>query len=393
MIFKYLVTMLFLGTAVHAKTLSEAVLDEKLKQKENYVFSNTSVDGLLSLISFGLNPSAQAELVAYWNGTSLDKKAAAIASLKEKSQGVNILVGYQIWVDQNYSLLPSYAKKVSSKFSVVPAKMDVSKPSEVVDSVNNWAAKNTKNLITKVIDQKFVTPDLATILANAIYFKGEWKDKFKKEYTEPKNFHGAGLVDTMSTYESYNFAYNQKDKVVVVELPFKGEKYSMVIAMPTKFTGFDYENGLDPEFSYKSGKNIKKVFKEYIINSKATKELTDSEFGSGDLSLELPKFSIESEIQNIEDKLSQVGLSSLFQTGALANMSNDNLLISSILQKAKIIVNEEGAEAAAVSVGGAVVISASTPISMKINGPFAYMIRNNKTNEKLFEGVVLNPAQ
>jgi serine protease inhibitor len=393
MILKYLMTMLFLGTAVQAKTLSEAILDEKLKQKENYVFSNTSVDGLLSLISFGLHPAAQAELVSYWSGMSLDKKATTISSLKEKSPGVNILFGYQIWVDKSYSLLPSYAKKVSSKFSVVPAKMDVGKPSEVVNRVNTWAAKNTNNLITNVINQDFVTPDLATILANAIYFKGEWKDKFKKEYTEPKKFHGAGLVDTMTNYESYNLAYNQKDKVVVVELPFKGEKYSMVIAMPTKFTGFEFENGIEPEFSYKSGKNIKKVFKEYIINSQATKELANSEFGTEDLSLELPKFSIETSIENIEDKLSQIGLSSLFQSGALTYMSRDNLQISSMLQKAKIIVNEEGAEAAAVSVGGAIAVSASIPISMKINGPFAYMIRNNKTNEKLFEGVVLNPAQ
>lgn len=389
MILRYLIALLFLSTTVKAKTLSEIVLNENLKQKQNYVFSNTSVDGLLSLISFGLSQPAQKELVSYWKGMSLDKKAKAINSLKKQSDGVDVKVGYQIWVDHDYNLFPSYIDDVASKFSVVPQSMDVTKPDDVVNKVNSWAANNTNNLITRVIDEDFVTPDLATILANAIYFKGEWKNKFNKESTQPLEFHGAGLVDTMVSGESYSFAYNKKDKVVVLELPFKGEKYSMIIAMSAKLTGVDQ---YEPTFSYKSGKNIKRIFKDYIINSKATNELKNSEYG-GDLYLEIPKFTIESDILDIEEKLSRVGLSSLFESGALSNMSTDNLQISKILQKAKIIVNEEGAEAAAVTVGGMVVISESITVVMKINGPFAYIIRNNTNNEKLFEGIVINPAQ
>ncbi len=393
MSFKYLVAILFISTAVQANTLSETVMAEKLKQKENYVFSNTSVDGLLSLISFGLGQKQQNELVSYWNGTSLENKAKDISALKEQSPGVSVLVGYQIWVDQKYNLLPSYISDVSSKFSVVPEIMDVNNKSEVVDSVNSWAADNTNNLITKVINQDFVTPDLATILANAIYFKGEWKDKFNEALTEPKDFHGAGLVDTMTSGEAYNFAYNEKDKVVVLELPFKGDKYSMIIAMPAQYKEYDYddENYQDPGFSYKSGKRLQRIFKDYIINSKANSELEKSNLG-GDLFLEIPKFTIETEIKSIEDKLNQVGLSSLFAAGALSNMSSENLQISEILQKAKIIVNEEGAEAAAVTIGGMEVVSAPMVTSMKINGPFSYMIRNNENNERVFEGIVFNPA-
>ncbi len=389
MLLKFLATLLFFGPIAHAKTLSEVVLIEQLRENKNYVFSNTSIDGLLSLISFGLTEPLQNELVSYWNGTSLVNQAKKMASLNESSPSVSVLVDYNIWVDQNYSLLPSYIEGVSKNFSIVPSTMDVMNKGEVVDSVNSWAAGVTNNLITKVIDQNFVTPDLITILANAVYFKGEWKNKFDEAYTEPKDFYGAGLVDTMASGESYNFAYNERDKVVTVELPFLGEKYTMVIAMAAKLKGVEIE---EPEFSYKSGKNIKKIFKDYIVNSKATKELAESEY-DGDLYLYLPKFTIESEIQNIEKKLSAIGLSNLLKSGALANMSNDDIQISKILQKAKIIVNEEGAEAAAVSVGGAVIVSASTPIIMKINGPFVYMIRNNISNEKLFEGVVLNPAQ
>lgn len=387
---KYLLSFLFITTTLQAKTISESVLNQQLKNNSNYVFSNTSVDGLLSLISFGLGGSEQAALLKYWKTQSIADKAKTLSSLSENSPGLDVKVNYQVWVDQKYSLLPSYDDSLRSYFSIRPRTMNVYDPLSVVDDVNSWAAEKTNNLIKNVIDRDFITPNLITIFANAVYFKGEWKEKFDPEYTQPKEFYKAGLVDTMSNYESYNYAWNPKDKVVTLELPFKNDKYSMIIAMSANLTGVD---DYEPEFSYRSGKNIKRVFKDYILNSKAVGELQKSEYG-GSLSLELPKFTIDSDIKNIQDLLAKVGLSSLLKAGALSNLTNDpSVKISNILQKAKIIVNEEGAEAAAVTVGGAVVVSAETYVKMKINGPFSYMIRNNKTGEKLFEGVVTNPAK
>lgn len=387
MIVKILFSILCLCSVVQAKTLSEVVLDEQLKTKSNYVFSNSSVDGLLSLASYGFSKPQQAELLSYWGETSLDKKAKKLNSLKEKSQGVNVMVGYQIWLDQNHEFLPSYIRDVKSKFNVSPETMDISKPDQVVKKVNSWAAKNTNNVIKEVINTDFVTRDMVSILANAIYFKGAWKEKFNKDLTTPKEFKGAGLVQTMSNAADYKFSYNKKDKVVVLDLPFKGDKYSLIVAMSASSKGQDYDS---QEISYRNGKNIKKIFRDYIINSKAISELEENGYYS-EVYLDIPKFEIETEIKGIHSKLGSLGLSSLFQPGALTSMSNSNIVISDILQKAKIIVNEEGAEAAAVTVGGVVTVSESVPTMININGPFSYMILNKTNNEKLFEGVVVNP--
>ncbi len=107
----------------------------------------------------------------------------------------------------------------------------------------------------------------------------------------------------------------------------------------------------------------------------------------------MPKFTIESELKNIQDNLNAAGYGSLFAQGVLSRMSADpRAQLSFILQKAKIIVNEEGSEAAAVTIGG--IRTTSVPMSrhLKINGPFAYAIRDDKSGVTLFEGVVRNPA-
>lgn len=91
MLKKALVLLLFWGSVSQAKTLSEMVFDEQMREKNNYVFSNTSVDGLLSLISFGLTSSNQEKLVQYWDGITLKKKSQILSSLNEKTPGINIL--------------------------------------------------------------------------------------------------------------------------------------------------------------------------------------------------------------------------------------------------------------------------------------------------------------
>lgn len=391
--FKYLITLvLFLGTAVQAKTLSEVVLEEKLKDNQNYVFSNTSVDGLLSLISFGLSHRQQNLLSGYWSGLTLAEKAKKISALSKEQDGLVVSANYQVWLHQDYDFLPNYTSELSSRFSVVPEKIDVENPAEVVSKVNSWAAKNTNDLIKEVLKEEDVTDDLLAVLSNAIYFKGEWDEQFDSNLTSPVAFHGVGPVDTMTKMDTnIKSAWNRQDNVVVVELPFKGQTHSLIVVMSAKNNGDNYNIDL----SYDSSKDIKSVFQDYIINSKALAELEVNGWEKDHDTFTLPKFEIESDINGIENKLSGLGLEKLFEAGALSNMVADpRAKISKIFQKAKIIVNEEGAEAAAVTTGMVVLESAiSSSWSVQINGPFAYVIRDNVNQENLFEGVVLNPAK
>lgn len=386
-----LVLALVWGGYAHSKTLSAVILDENLKANQNYVFSNASIDGLLSLLSFGLSQSVQDELSLYWGGVSLNEKAQNTSALSQNVPGLIVSVNYQVWLHQAYDFLPGYKNDLSFRFSVVPEKMDIEDPKKVVSQVNTWAAQNTNNLIQEVIEEDTVTPDLISILTNAVYFKGEWDEKFEKSLTQKRSFNGANLVDTMHKENALvRTSWDSEDEVVVIELPFKGKTHSLIIAMSAqrKFDDAIFSERID----YNPSKDVKTIFEDYIVNAKAFTNLELNSWEQDYRSFTLPKFEIESDIQGIESKLSQLGLTSLFEPGALSNMIDDpRAQLSKVFQKAKIIVNEEGAEAAAVSVGTIILESAMVSQILNINGPFAYVIRDNTSQVNLFEGVVLNP--
>ena len=57
------------------------------------------------------------------------------------------------------------------------------KPKESRKQINAWVAKATRNLITEVLNPEDDNPSTVHVVANAIYFKGEWRDPFDKEDT------------------------------------------------------------------------------------------------------------------------------------------------------------------------------------------------------------------
>ncbi|KAK3118618.1 hypothetical protein QOZ80_9BG0702480 [Eleusine coracana subsp. coracana] len=58
-----------------------------------------------------------------------------------------------------------------------------------IDQINAWVAKATRNLIIEVVYLDNITDDTVHVVANAIYFKGEWEDPFEKEVTADYEFH------------------------------------------------------------------------------------------------------------------------------------------------------------------------------------------------------------
>jgi len=73
--------------------------------------------------------------------------------------------------------------------------------------------------------------------------------------------------------------------------------------------------------------------------------------------------------------------------------SGNGLFISSVNHKALCEVNEEGTVAAAVtSVAMSLTSVGPPPFSMKVDRPFFFAIRDNRTGVILFMGSVTNPG-
>jgi len=114
---------------------------------------------------------------------------------------------------------------------------------------------------------------------------------------------------------------------------------------------------------------------------------------SSRVALSLPKFNFESTYENdLTEALIALGLGSLFKAenesfcGLLQNSSC--LVISLVIQKTSIAVDEKGVEAAAttaVKMNG-MSFDPTPPILMRVDHPFQFFIYDEKEELMLFEG-------
>jgi serpin B len=112
--------------------------------------------------------------------------------------------------------------------------------------------------------------------------------------------------------------------------------------------------------------------------------------------LELPRFSYGSSF-DLEEKLTGLGMTDAFDPN-IADFSGmtggRDLFISRVLHQAFVAVDEEGTEAAAAT---AVIMGPTSimlpDLTMTVNRPFLFVIRDLGTGQILFLGRVFDPTQ
>ncbi|RLD57605.1 MAG: serpin family protein, partial [Bacteroidetes bacterium] len=115
-------------------------------------------------------------------------------------------------------------------------------------------------------------------------------------------------------------------------------------------------------------------------------------YEQGEVSVFMPRFEFEFE-RSLADDLKAMGLNIAFTEHAdFSGISPVDLLISDVIHKTYIKVNEEGTEAAAVT---AVVMELTSigPINeIRLDRPFLFAITEKSSKSILFMGKVAEPA-
>lgn len=110
-----------------------------------------------------------------------------------------------------------------------------------------------------------------------------------------------------------------------------------------------------------------------------------------ELDVRLPKFKLETQY-GLSDDLQALGMKDVFMSGKadLTGMSESrDLVITAVIHKAYVEVNEEGTEAAAAT--GVTIEKTSLGPAFVANQPFLFGIRHNRSQTILFVGTVRNP--
>jgi len=236
--------------------------------------------------------------------------------------------------------------------------------------------------VTEIVSPEAIDQLTRLILVNAVYFKGDWLEKFNANFTNDADFHTSPSesVRVKMMYredEMLLYGVNNELKSQAVELPYAGDTLSMVIILPNHGA----TNLAEVE---------KKLTFDDLINVVNKFRMTKD-----DVELWLPRFCLDEKL-SLAEVLSGMGMKDLFTEGATDLSGVDGtkkLNVSKVLHRAVVDVNEEGTEAAAAT---AVVMlcescTVSEPKRFRADHPFLFFIQDKTTKSILFLGRLAKP--
>ncbi|KAL1533322.1 NADH:ubiquinone reductase (H(+)-translocating) [Salvia divinorum] len=357
----------------------------------NLVFSPLSIHVVLGLIAAGSDGPTRVQLLGFLKTKSTEElnllsSQLVTLVLADGSPLGGPLLSFAngVWVDRSLSFNTAFKDIVDNSYRAASDHVDFQNQAvEVTKQVNAWADKETNGQIKEVLPSGSIDASTRLILANAVYFKGSWNEKFDASETKDHEFfllNGSSVKAPFMTSKNKQYV-RAFDGFKVLGLPYKqGEdkrKFSMYIFLPEAKDGLP---ALIEKFTSQSG---------FIEQHLPHQQVKVGDFW-------IPKFKIAFDFEASE-VLKGMGLVLPFTGGGLTEMvdssTGQNLYVSNIFHKSLIEVNEEGTEAAAAT--AAVVRLRALLIDDKqdfvADHPFLFVLRENMTGVVLFIGQVLNP--
>ncbi len=342
---------------------------------------NTEINYMVSPLSLSLalgmayNGSATTTADAFKNAMHFEGLSSGeinefyqhlIEYLASNSNGSVMEIANSIWVEKTFPVKQTFLNVNQTYFDAEVQSLDFSNMASV-DVINNWVSGKTHQKIPTIISS--ISPEERLFLINALYFNAKWKYEFKPEDTSSQPFYTSTneFASAPMMQQTAKVNYLQNTIFSAVELPYVNDKFSMVVLLPN--TGFDLANIMSQ------------------LNSTNWNQWL-SQFQTQDVIIQLPKFKYPYE-KLLNEDLMDLGLEIAFTDEAdFSGISDIALQISRVLQKTYIDVNEEGTEAAAVTLIGFETTSGPMLPQFIANKPFLYVIKENTSGAICFIGKV-----
>ncbi len=291
-------------------------------------------------------------------------------------EGFRLNVVNAIWGQKDYEFRVAFLDTLAENYGAGLRILDfINEPEPSRITINDWVSEQTEDRINDLIQPGGITPLTRLVLTNAIYFNAAWEHKFTEEATTDLPFYllDGGSVTMPMMRQTETLGYTEGDNYQAVEMPYDGNELSMVVLLPAEGKFNEFEDSLN----YKQA--------DRIIDS-----LNDRR-----VRLTMPKFEFESDF-SLKQALSALGMAEAFSGGAdFSGMTgNNDLFIGDVIHKAFVLVEEGGTEAAAAT-AVTMVMSApgpkpEEPVTVTIDRPFVFLIRDIETGAILFIGRIVN---
>jgi serpin B len=352
----------------------------------NLFFSPYSISAALAMTYAGARGNTEEQMAETLHYTlsqeqlhttfnALDQ--ALVSQADEDGENFTLRIANSLWGQEGFPFKQDFVDTLAKNYGAgirLVDYQDDAKREGARQAINEWVNEETQGKIEELIAEGVLNELTRLVLANAIYFKGEWELPFLDGTKDaPFTLLDGSQVQVPTMSRRGQTLFTEGEDYQAVFLSYKGRRAAMLILLPRVGQFESFERSLDAQ-------RVDDIL---------------GQLQSQDVMLFLPKFEFSSEYA-LGDTLAAMGMPDAFDpqnadfTAMIdSNQVDENLFISQVVHKAFVAVDEIGTEAAAAT--GVVVGITSMPHEVRIDRPFIFVIYDQETNTDLFVGRVLDP--
>lgn len=352
----------------------------------SFIFSPLSIAYVLSMVNDAATGQTEQELeqtLGFHEGgikAVNDYCKKLIEGLPRADDNVQLNIANAIFLNKDYTLKEQFQEDMKQYYNATAETLDFSSP-QSLERINGWSNEKSCGMIPTILDE--VDPDMVSYLLNAIYFKADWASKFDEKNTRTETFTtNSGQTQMPLMHQNVLISYMRNDTYSAVIIPYGAGLWNMTVLLPEE------------------GKTTDDVIKDMTQNSTLNNygwcDLSGNTFSAYEVDLKLPRFETSSNTDDFGGGLIKLlrpmGIRLAFDPfrAEIPNMANVPVYINMMRQKAAIKVNEEGSEASAVTIAGAMETALGPEeypqATFHANRPFVYIIREQSSGVILFTG-------
>ncbi len=367
------------------------------KSGKSFIFSPLSITYVLGMVNDAATGETEKELEQTLGFHEGGIKAVneyckkLIDGLPKVDERVKLNIANAIFLNKNYTLKSQFGQDMQTYYDAKAEALDFSSP-QTLSLINSWCSDKTNGMIPTILDE--VNPNMMSYLLNAIYFKADWASKFDQNNTREETFAKEnGSTELPMMHQNVLIQYLNNDIFSAVKIPYGSGLWNMMVLLPEEGKTTD---DVINHFATCGLSGVEGLICQITEDNIAT--MKKNYFSPYEVDLKLPRFETSSDTDKLGIEgglvglMKNMGINLAFDSyfAEIPNMCEVPVYIAMMRQKAKIKVNEEGSEAAAVTVAGMIENSAMPmeypKATFHANRPFVYVIQEASSGVILFIG-------
>lgn len=366
--------------------LFREMYDHQAKPNTSCVASPLSVSYILGMLATGARfdfqeeDGTRAEILKaldmrnVWQYDYIDPMNELFKTLIDYAPLVDTSVELQLanafFTRNEFTIYGGYPSFLAQYYHADYERLDFASPS-ALEQINGWCNQKTKGLIPTILDE--ISPQAVAFFLNAIYFRAGWSMAFDEAQTQEGDFTQADGNTTKLPlmHNRLTTSYAKTDLFEALFLPFSKQAYRMYVLLPT------------------NGHTIADV-----VEALSDQIIMNIPWFTADANVTLPRFQISSDYDELSKMLQTLGIRRMFTPKAeFTEISPDPIYVSLMKQKASLTINEQGGEAAVITIAGMYdSVELDDPpsplpvVTFTADRPFVFLITEQSSSTIFFVG-------